>query len=168
VFQLVNLLLTEDLLYLLAANIHKIPFEARKDTQAIFSNAFRYKAPGQNEPTALQYVLQHRPQIINALCHGYDRRESAMPCGGVLREALKFDAIAALILYDEPTPDGKPRNLAEVDTTAPSSGQGVFWKFFDWIVKSSFEVCADAFSTFRVHFLSPLSLSPPLTPHRKS
>ena len=73
-----------------------------------------------------------------------------MPCGGVLREALKYDAIAALILYDEPTPEGKPRNLAEVDTTAPSSGNGVFWQFFDWIVKSSFEVCADAFSTFRV------------------
>ncbi|KAF2671124.1 Mo25-like protein [Microthyrium microscopicum] len=149
VFQLINLLLSEDLLYLLATNIHKIPFEARKDTQAIFSNAFRYKSSGQAEPTALHYVLTHRPQIITALCHGYDRRESAMPCGGVLREALKYDAIAALILYDEPTPDGQPRNLAEVDTTAPASGKGVFWLFFDWIVKSSFEVCADAFSTFR-------------------
>jgi calcium binding protein 39 len=73
-----------------------------------------------------------------------------MPCGGVLREALKYDAIAALILYDEPTPDGKGRNLQEVDTAAASSGKGVFWKFFDWIVKSSFEICADAFSTFRV------------------
>jgi hypothetical protein len=26
----------------------------------------------------------------------------------------------------------------------------VFWKFFDWINKSSFEVAADAFTTFRV------------------
>jgi calcium binding protein 39 len=150
VYQLINLLLSEDLLYLLAINIHKIPFEARKDTQFIFSNAFRYKNPDAAEPLALHYVLSSRPQVITALCHGYERRESAMPCGGVLREALKYDAITALVLYDEPTPDGKPRNLAEVDTTASSSGQGVFWKFFDWIVKSSFEVCADAFGTFRV------------------
>jgi len=150
VYQLITLLLSEDLLFLLAINMHKIPFEGRKDTQFIFSNVFRYKNPNQAEPLALHYVLNQRPQIITALCEGYDRRESAMPCGGVLREALKYDAIAALILYDEPTPDGKGRNLAEVDTAAASSGNGVFWKFFDWIVKSSFEVCADAFSTFRV------------------
>jgi calcium binding protein 39 len=73
-----------------------------------------------------------------------------MPCGGVLREALKYDAVAALILYDEPNPEGTARNLAEVDTANASSGQGTFWKFFDWIVKSSFEVCTDAFNTFRV------------------
>lgn len=147
-----NLLLSEDILLLLATSIHKIPFEARKDTQFIFSNAFRYKAPGSpaSEPIALHYVLQSRPQIIIALCNGYDRKESAMPCGGVLREALKFDAVAALILYDEPNPEGKARNLGDVDTTKPSSGQGAFWKFFDWIVKSSFEVCTDAFNTFRV------------------
>jgi len=150
-YQLVNLLISEDILLLLATSIHKIPFEARKDTQFIFSNAFRYKAPGSpaSEPIALHHVLQSRPQIIIALCNGYDKKESAMPCGGVLREALKFDAVAALILYDEPNPEGMARNLADVDTTKPSSGQGAFWKFFDWIVKSSFEVCTDAFNTFR-------------------
>jgi calcium binding protein 39 len=158
VYQLIQLLLSEDLLLLLASNIHKIPFEARKDTQFIFSTAFRYKNPTGDaaEPIALHYVLSTRPQIIIALCNGYDRRESAMPCGGVLREALKFDAVAALILYDEPNPDGTPRNLAEVDTASPSTGNGVFWQFFDWIVKSSFEVCADAFNTFRVRALCKL------------
>lgn len=159
-YQLVNLLLSEDILLLLATSIHKIPFEARKDTQFIFSNAFRYKAPGSpaSEPIALHYVLQSRPQIITALCNGYEKRESAMPCGGVLREALKYDAVAALILYDEPHPDGKATNLNEVDTTKPSSGDGVFWKFFDWIVKSSFEVCTDAFNTFRVNTLLHLEM----------
>jgi Mo25-like len=75
-----------------------------------------------------------------------------MPCGGVLREALKYDAIAALILYDEPSPDGKVRELATVDPAVPSSGEGVFWKFFDWIDKGAFEVSADAFNTFRVGY----------------
>lgn len=160
-YQLVNLLLSENLLLLLASSIHKIPFEARKDTQFIFSNAFRYKHPGSSaeEPVALHWVLQSCPQIIIALCNGYERKASAMPCGGVLREALKYDAVAALILYDEENLEGKARDLGSVDTARACSGRGVFWSFFDWIVKSSFEVCTDAFNTFRVCFaLSPTYL----------
>ncbi|QDS78000.1 hypothetical protein FKW77_002396 [Venturia effusa] len=150
-YQLVNLLLSENLLLLLASSIHKIPFEARKDTQFIFSNAFRYKHPGSSaeEPVALHWVLQSCPQIIIALCNGYERKASAMPCGGVLREALKYDAVAALILYDEENEEGQARDLGSVDTARACSGKGVFWSFFDWIVKSSFEVCTDAFNTFR-------------------
>jgi hypothetical protein len=34
----------------------------------------------------------------------------------------------------------------------------VFWSFFDWIDKSSFEVSADAFTTFRVSLNLVLSL----------
>lgn len=150
VFQLLSYIIQEDLLYLLANNIHKLPFESRKDAQVIFSTAFRYKPAGASDPQVLHHVIQYRPEIIIALCRGYDRRESAMPCGGVLREALKYDSIAALLLYDEPTSDGKTRDLASVNPDIPSSGQGVFWRFFDWIDKGAFEVSADAFNTFRV------------------
>lgn len=150
VFQLLTNILNEDLLHALAINIHKLPFESRKDAQVIFSTAFRYKPPGQTEPQVLQHVVQYRPDVIIALCRGYDRRESAMPCGGILREALKYDAIAALLLYDEPMEDGKSIDLANVNPDLPSSGNGVFWKFFGWIDKGAFEVSADAFNTFRV------------------
>ena len=149
-YQLLSLIVSEDLLYILANNIHKLLFESRKDAQVIFSTAFRYKPNGASDPQVLHHVIQFRPEIIIALCRGYDRRESAMPCGGVLREALKYDAIAALLLYDEPTADGKTRDLASVNPDLPSSGEGVFWKFFDWIDKGAFEVSADAFNTFRV------------------
>jgi len=144
---LITALLEADLLYLLATSIHLIPFEARKDTQFIFSNALRYRAPGTDEPVVVNYMLHSRPQVVTALCNGYEVRESAMPCGGILREALKVDAVAALILYEE---EGREGGLASVDTSVASSGGGVFWKFFGWIVNSSFEVTADAFSTFRV------------------
>lgn len=97
----------------------------------------------------MHYVLSNRPDIIIELCYGYERRESAMACGGVLREALKHDAVAALILYDEPDRRGKDM-LASIDPTVPSSGDGVFWKFFEWIDRGAFEACADAFNTFRV------------------
>ena len=73
-----------------------------------------------------------------------------MPCGGILREALKVDAVAALLLYDEPMPEGETLDLANVNPDLPSSGDGVFWKFFGWIDKGAFEVSADAFNTFRV------------------
>ena len=85
------------------------------------------------------------------LCNGYDRRESAGACGGILKEALKWDAVTAVVLYDEPLPDGRTIDIYnDVDVTKKSSGNGVFWKFFNWIDKSSFEVSADAFDCFRL------------------
>jgi calcium binding protein 39 len=85
------------------------------------------------------------------LCNGYERRESASACGGILKEALKWDAVAAVILYDEPSPTGRTIDIyTDVDVSKPSSGDGVFWKFFTWIDKSSFEVSADAFDCFRL------------------
>ncbi|KAH7378221.1 armadillo-type protein [Pyrenochaeta sp. MPI-SDFR-AT-0127] len=152
VFQLLTSILNEDVLYVLAVNIHKLPFESRKDAQVIFSTAFRYKPAGASDPQVLQHVVQYRPDIIIALCRGYDRRESAMPCGGILREALKYDAIAALLLYDEPMEDGKSVDLGSVNPDMPATGNGVFWKFFGWIDKGAFEVSADAFNTFRMFF----------------
>lgn len=150
VFEHLSAIIAEDLLYFLALNIHKLPFESRKDAQVIFSTAIRFKRQGQEDPEVLNHIVTFRPQIIIALCTGYDRRESAMPCGAVLREALKYDAICALLLYDEPTEDGTPIDLGNVNPDVPSSGSGVLWKFFDWIDKGAFEVSADAFNTFRV------------------
>jgi len=153
VYQLVNTILSESLLPLLVSNIHRLPFEARKDTQTIISNVFRFRSPGStsNEPDALKEVLRSQPSIVVSLCNGYDTRESAGACGGILKEALKWDAVAAVILYDEPLPDGKTVDIYnDVDTSKKESGKGVFWKFFDWIDKSSFEVSADAFDCFRL------------------
>ncbi|KAF2174160.1 hypothetical protein M409DRAFT_16428 [Zasmidium cellare ATCC 36951] len=153
IYSLVSALLTESLLPTLVDKIHRLPFEARKDTQTIISNVFRFRNPGSssNEPDALKEVLRRQPEIVIALCKGYERRESASPCGGILKEALKWDAVAAVILYDEPSSDGKTIDIYnDVDVTAPASGEGVFWSFFTWIDKSSFEVSADAFDCFRL------------------
>ncbi|EMC95877.1 hypothetical protein BAUCODRAFT_71629 [Baudoinia panamericana UAMH 10762] len=153
VHQLVNYILAEGILPILVDNIHRLPFESRKDTQTVISNVFRFRTPGSTspEPDALKEVIRRQPDIIIALCKGYERRESASPCGGILKEALKWDAVAAVILYDEPTEGGKRIDIySDIDVTKQSSGKGVFWRFFDWIDKSSFEVSADAFDCFRV------------------
>jgi calcium binding protein 39 len=152
VYQLVSAILSEQLLPSLVDNIHRLPFEARKDTQTIISNIFRWRSPGStaSEPDALREVVRKQPQIIVALCNGYEKRESAGACGGILKEALKHDAVTAVVLYDEPRSDGKITDIySDIDTLQKASGKGVFWKFFDWIDKSSFEVSADAFDTFR-------------------
>lgn len=73
-----------------------------------------------------------------------------MPCGVILREALKFEVVTAIVVYDQ-SHEGEPAvRLSDVKLNQPQKGDGVFWRFFDWIDKSNFEVSADAFTTFRV------------------
>ena len=153
VSQLVNSIIQEDLLYSLARSILLLPFESRKDTQAIFSHVLRFKpfnstAP---DPPALAYIIDTRPEVIVELCRGYEHRESAMPCGVVLREALKHDAIAEIILYDQSVKGEKVARINDIDLGEKQTGNGVFWDFFSWIDRGAFEVSTDAFTTFRVN-----------------
>jgi calcium binding protein 39 len=144
--------ISEDLLYVLALNLYRLPFESRKDAQTIFSYVLRFIPPGaspKSDPTALNYVINKRPEVLVELCNGYDHKESAMPAGTVLREVLKSDAAVAIILYDNPG-EGSSTGLSGINPEVQQSGKGIFWKFFDWIDKGSFEVGADAFTTFRV------------------
>ncbi|RWA09787.1 hypothetical protein EKO27_g5332 [Xylaria grammica] len=146
-------LIEEDLLFLLAQNLHRLPFEARKDTQVIFSYVFRFRPPTaspKTDPVALSYVVNNRPEVLLELCRGYEHKESATPAGSVLREVLKSEAAAAIILYDDgEQPGSSLKGVTAIDRERPQTGSGVFWRFFDWIDKSSFEVAADAFTTFR-------------------
>ena len=154
VHELVSCIIQEDLLYLLSKSIRHLPFEARKDAQIIFSHILRWKPAGSqaqpnDQPSAITYLVRDRPEIIVELCRGYEDAKSAMPCGTILRQALQYDTIAAVILYDQSKPGDKAVRLNEVDVSLPQSGQGIFWSFFTYINKSSFEVSADAFTTFR-------------------
>lgn len=149
---LVQATLQEDLLYDLACLIDRLPFEARKDVQTIFSQILRFKnsGTGQGDPPVISYIVHNRPEVIIELCKGYRYSHSAMPCGTILREALKYDVVAAIILYDQ-SEEGEPAiRLSEVKPGTPQDGNGVFWKFFEWIDRGSFELSADAFTTFRV------------------
>lgn len=156
VAQLVTSIIQEDLLHFLARSIHLLPFETRKDTQAIFSHVLRFKPANStaSEPPAVAYIVDTRPEIIVELCRGYEHRESAMPCGIVLREALKHESVAAIILYDHSGQNGSATKMDDIDFEAEQTGEGVFWNFFSWIDRGAFEVSTDAFTTFRVSFVS--------------
>lgn len=154
-------MITHDFLYELSRSIHLLRFESRKDSQTILSYALRFRAPGSTDedPLALAHVIDVRPEIIIALCRGYEHRESAMPCGAVLREILKVEHIAAVVLYDESSSsssggaggeEGGPAvAVNSIVFEKPQSGAGVFWRFFPWIDNAAFEASTDAFSTFR-------------------
>ena len=153
VSQLVTSIIQEDLLHLLARSIHLLPFESRKDTQTIFSYVLRFKplsAAPASDPPALSHAINQRPEVIVELCRGYEHRESAMPCGVVLREALKHESVATIILHDQSQGGEKAIRLEEIDVDEAQSGDGVFWNFFPWIDGGAFEVSTDAFTTFRV------------------
>lgn len=160
VYQLVTGLIEEDLLLLLAQGLWRLPFESRKDSQVIFSYVFRFRPPTaspKTDPIALSHVLNSKPQVLLDLCRAYEHKESATPAGTVLRELIKTEAAAAVILYDDgEAPGSSSKGVTAIDRDRPQSGNGVFWKFFDWIDKSSFEVAADAFTTFRVGCPDPL------------
>lgn len=152
VHALVQATLQEDLLFDLSKSIHLLPFEARKDTQTVFSHILRFRPNSygaEKDPPVISYLVHHRPEIIVELCRGYMQSQSAMPCGVILREALKFDVITAIVLYDQSSEGESAIRLSEVKPNQPQRGDGVFWRFFDWIDKSNFEVSADAFTTFR-------------------
>ncbi len=155
VYTLVTGIVQEDLLHALAVNLWRLPFVACKDAQVIYSYVLRFRPPTASptsEPLALSYDINNRPEVLVELCNGYDHKESATPAGTVLREILKSDAAAAIILYDDPNEDGQSnaKGLTGINPEAKQSGRGVLWKFFNWIDKGSFEVGADAFTTFRV------------------
>ena len=149
---LVNSMIQEDFLFSLSRSVQLLPFESRKDTQSIFSYVLRFKPQnGANlDPPALSYVVHSRPETIINLCRGYEHKESAMPCGVVLREALRNESIATIILYDD-----SPAQTSLSDSQQPS---GVLWNFFSWIDGGAFEVSTDAFTTFRVVYFVAVSI----------
>lgn len=89
-----------------------------------------------------------------------------MPCGVVLRDLLKYQEVAIIIMYDEG--QDTAFSFGGIDYDAKSSGRGVFWSFFPWIDRGAFEVSADAFTTFRVSFPARRHSAKPDWPsHRK-
>ena len=141
-----------DFLFVLTRSIRYLTFAGRKDAATILSYAFRYRPEKSTEPDspALAYAIEDRPEIIIELCRGYEHKESFAACGTVLREILKTDTVAVIMLYDESKPGEPAVKGSQVQLDEVQTGEGVFWNFFNWIDKGLFEVSADAFTTFRV------------------
>jgi calcium binding protein 39 len=121
--QLAQEVYNSGLLELLISNLAKIDFEGRKDVAQIFNNLLRRQI-GTRSPTVDHILL--RREILNALLAGYDSQEVALNCGIMLRECFRHEELAKIVLYSD-----------------------AFYKFFDYVELSTFDIASDAFSTFK-------------------
>jgi calcium binding protein 39 len=121
--QLAQEVYNSSLLEQLISHLAKIDFEGRKDVAQIFNNLLRRQI-GTRSPT-VEHVLMHR-EILSALQAGYESQEVALNCGIMLRECFRHEELARIVLYSES-----------------------FYKFFDYVELSTFDIASDAFSTFK-------------------
>jgi calcium binding protein 39 len=102
---------------LLIAKNDSLPFEARKNTAHIFNNLLR-----NNICNFIDYLAEKFEIILN-LINGYSHQDTALCCGSMLRECIRFDVLAQRILASDRV-----------------------WLFFDvYVHVTSFEIAGDAF-----------------------
>ena len=87
-----------DLLLVLVQNIARFEFEARKDVVQIFNNLLRRQI-GSRWPT-VEY-LTSKPEIIFAALAGYENEDVALNTGMTLKEMLKHEPQAKILLYSD-------------------------------------------------------------------
>ncbi|KAI0736212.1 Mo25-like protein [Fomitopsis betulina] len=87
-----------DLLYHLLVHIHHFEFEARKDVVQIFNNLLRRQI-GARFPT-VEY-LSTKKEILFAAFEGYNNEEVALNTGMILREMLRHEPLAKILLQSE-------------------------------------------------------------------
>ncbi|CAF1185789.1 unnamed protein product [Rotaria sordida] len=104
-------------------NLGRVSFEDRKEIVAIFNNLLRRQV-GTKYP-AVDHIIQG-PGILFKLIEGYENADIALYCGMMLRECIRVQELADIILRSSE-----------------------FYKFFDYVQKSTFDIASDAFATFK-------------------
>lgn len=123
VAQLAQEVYNANILPMLIKMLPKFEFECKKDVGQIFNNLLRRQI-GTRSPT-VEY-LGARPEILIQLVQGYSVPDIALTCGLMLRESIRHDHLAKIILYSD-----------------------VFYTFFLYVQSEVFDISSDAFSTFK-------------------
>ncbi len=83
-----------------------------------------------------EYVFENS-QIVDQLVRGYNHADAALSCGSMLRECVRYNALANHILYSD-----------------------LIWLFFDSFVQMrNFEVASDSFTTLKELLTTPWNKS---------
>lgn len=110
---------------LLVQKMEMVEFETKKDAAQIFTKLLRREIGARN-PTA-EHILANK-EILVHLVKGYTNSQTAaLNCGVMLRECIKSEQLAKIVLHDDE----------------------LFNQFFTFVQVSTFDVAADAFSTFK-------------------
>lgn len=123
---LVREVLKTELLALLLINLPSFEFECRKDISQVFASLLR-KAEG-GELIMVNW-LAARPEILHGLLSGYQTPKSALNYGSMLRETIRYERLAALLL--------------------PSKQSQCFYQLFDFVESPLFDVASDAFQSLK-------------------
>jgi calcium binding protein 39 len=119
------------LLKTIVTTITRLVFESKKDAVQIFNKLLRREI-GTN-PAAMRFptveYICSTPEILTTLIKSYEEREpvDALNAGIMLRECIKNEPLAKVVVHDEQT----------------------FELFFSYVQLSTFDVAADAFSSFK-------------------
>ncbi|KAA8492916.1 Calcium-binding protein 39-like [Porphyridium purpureum] len=123
---LVHMAAEDDLLLLVGGHLDAMAFETRKHAVQVFNNLIRQEVePG----VSVLDVVSTKDiglELVCTLARGYDYHEAALNCGAMLREMLRSEAAAKLILNDP-----------------------LMWRLFEWVQVSDFDVASDAQTTFK-------------------
>ncbi|KAI5618421.1 calcium-binding protein 39-like isoform X1, partial [Silurus asotus] len=123
VAQLAQELYNSGLLISLVENLQVIDFEGKKDVCQIFNNILRRQI-GTRSPT-VEYFCSHQ-EVLFILLKGYETPQVALNCGIMLRECIRHEPLAKVILHSEHFND-----------------------FFGYVEMSTFDIASDAFATFK-------------------
>ncbi|SJX61003.1 related to HYM1-component of the RAM signaling network [Sporisorium reilianum f. sp. reilianum] len=123
VAQLAQEVYAHDVLQLLVAHIAQFEFEAKKDVSQIFNVLLRRQI-GSRSPT-VEY-LATRPDVIFLALRGYENADVALNTGMILREMLRHEPLAKILLYSDR-----------------------FYTFPEYIETTTFGISCDAFSNFK-------------------
>ena len=82
----------------LLLNLHRLDFESRKDVVQIFNSLLRRQI-GSRFPT-VEY-LNGKPDILFTAFRGYENEDVALNTGMILKEMLRHESLAKLLLHSE-------------------------------------------------------------------
>lgn len=136
-----------DLLLVLVQNIARFEFEARKDVVQIFNNLLRRQI-GSRWPT-VEY-LGSKPEIIFAALAGYENEDVALNTGMILKEMLKHEPLAKILLYSDqcvtlpPIDCNRKQLFPRIDIILLR-----FYTFPHYIETTTFGISCDAFANLK-------------------
>ncbi|PKA53609.1 Putative MO25-like protein [Apostasia shenzhenica] len=121
--QLTQEFFRENTLSLLIINLPKLNLEARKDATQVVANLQRQQV--QSRSIASDY-LEANKDLLDILISGYENMDIALHYGTMLRDCIRHQSIARVVLDSE--------NMK---------------KFFDYLLIPNFDIASDVFATFR-------------------
>lgn len=74
----------------------------------------------------LCYCFNGKKLLVKRLVYSYEQPEVALNCGLILRECIRHEALAKILLYSSK-----------------------FYQFFDYVEMSTFDIASDAFASFK-------------------